>query len=205
MTQQINLYLAEFRPVRKYLSGRGVAQSALVLLLLLLAVVALNTARSYSVRGELLSAQAELTAQTSVTEQLQQSLAQRSSDTSLVQELSAREERLAESTEMLDFLRGSNLGNTTGFSEYMKDLSRASFEGMWLTEFSVLEGGQQIRLKGIAQKSAMVPDFIGRLASGRSPLRQQHFAKFLGNRINTAPLEGLEKQDLYQFELEAQN
>ena len=205
MTQQINLYLNEFRPSREYISGKGVLQAALVLLMVLVAVALINTTRSHTLGEELRVAQEQLTTQTDITNELQQSLARRGSDPALVQELSAREEQLAESQEMLEFLRGSNLGNISGFSEYMKDLSRASFDGIWLTEFSVLNGGEQIRLQGIAQQSAMVPDFISRLANGRSALRQQNFTKFLGNRINTTPLEGLEKQELYEFELETQN
>lgn len=205
MTQQINLYLPEFRPRRDYISGLRVLQGAVVLLVVLVVLAVFNTVRQGDLQSELQLAQERLAAQTGITEELQQNLARRGSDPALVQELSEREDQLAQSREMLDFLRGTNLGNITGFSEFMKDLSRASFDGLWLTEFDLLQGGQHVRLQGIAQQSAMVPDFIGRLSNGRSPLRQRDFTRFQGNRINTAPLEGLEKEDLYQFELETGN
>lgn len=205
MTQQINLYLAEFRPSRNYLSGRGVLQGAVALAVVLVVLAVVEVVQERDLRSELQLAQERLAAQTNITNELQQNLARRGSDPALVEELSSREQQLAESREMLDFLRGTNLGNISGFSEFMKDLSRAAFDGLWLTEFDLLQGGQHVRLKGIAQQSAMVPDFIGRLSGGRSPLRDRDFSRFLGNRINTSPLEGLEKVDLYQFELETRN
>ncbi len=205
MIQQINLYLPEFRPSRNYITGRGVLQTATVLVVGMLVLAGFSTLQNRRLTDELQSAQQQLAAQTVVTNELQQNLARRSSDPALVQELTDREQRLAESREMLDFLRTTNLGNISGFSEYVKDLSRASFDGLWLTEFNLLNGGENVRLKGIAQQSAMVPDFIGRLSNGRSPLRQRDFSRFLGNRINTTPVEGMENVELYQFELETRN
>lgn len=200
--QQVNLYLPEFRPHKEYVRGIRVLQLGVAMMLVMAVFSAHAYLTAHNLRAELEMTQRQLYQQTELTNELQQNLARRSSDPALVQELSDREQRLAESREMLEFLRGTNLGNINGFSEYLKDLSRASFEGLWLTEFSLLDGGQDVYLKGIAQQSAMVPDFIGRLGSGRSPLRERNFSRFLGNRINTTPVEGLENTELYQFELE---
>jgi len=202
MNQQINLYLPEFRPGHNYIDGERVLQITTVLILLMLLVSGVNYFRASSLQAEMEVAQARLAEQTSITNELQQNLARRGSDPVLVQELADRERRLAESAEMLEFLRGTNLGNVEGFSEHLKDLSRATFDGLWLTEFDLLNGGSNVYLKGIARQSAMVPDFIGRLSGGKSPLRDRDFSRFLGNRINTSPVEGLETVELYEFELE---
>ncbi len=202
MNQQINLYLPEFRPSRDYINGVQLLQIAAIALLIMVVISGTNFFRESSLQAQLQVAQARLTEQTNITNELQQNLARRSSDPALVQELSDREQRLAESEEMLDFLRGTNLGNIEGFSEHLKDLSRATFDGLWLTEFDLLNGGRNVYLKGIARQSAMVPEFIGRLSGGSSPLRDRDFSRFLGNRINTTPVEGLERVELYQFELE---
>ena len=202
MNQQINLYLPEFRPSVDYIDGVRLLQITAIALLLMVVVSGSNFFQVSSLNTQLQSAQARLSSQTNITNELQQNLARRSSDPALVEELSEREQRLAESEEMLAFLRGTNLGNTDGFSEYIKDLSRATFEGLWLTEFDILNGGNNIYLKGISQQSAMVPEFIGRLSAGKSALRDRDFARFLGNRINTTPVEGLQSIELYQFELE---
>ena len=202
MMQQVNLYLPEFRPNREFVSAIRVLQLAALVIVVMAVMSANNFLKTRSLRADLQAAQTQLAAQTQVTNQLQQDLARRASDPALVQEVADREQRINESREMLEFLRGTNLGNIRGFSEYVKDLSRASFDGMWLTQFNLMNGGQNVYLKGIAQQSAMVPDFVNRLDDGQSPLRDRDFSRFLGNRINTTPVEGLETTELYQFELE---
>ncbi len=204
MKQQINLYLPEFRPGHAYINGMQLLQIGAILLFIMALISGINFFSKTALQAELQAVQSRLTEQTNITNELQQNLARRSSDPALVQELSDREQRLAETTEMLDFLRGTNLGNIEGFSEHLKDLSRATFDGLWLTEFDLLNGGRNVYLKGIARQSAMVPDFISRLSGGTSPLRDRDFSRFLGNRINTTPVEGLERVELYQFELETQ-
>lgn len=202
MIQQINLYLPEFRPSREFIRAIRVLQLAVVVILVMVVMTATNYLKTRNLKADLQLAQTQLSEQVAITSQLQRDLASRASDPALVEELADREQGLAESKEMLQFLRGTNLGNITGFSEYIKDLSRASFDGLWLTQFNLLNGGQNVYLKGITQQSAMVPDFVNRLAAGKSPLTDRDFSRFLGNLINTAPVEGLEQTKLYQFELE---
>ncbi len=202
MMQQVNLYLPEFRPNREFINAARVLQLTGFVVLVMAIMWANNLLKSSTLRSDIQATQSQLTAQTAITSQLQQSLARRASDPALVVELTEREQALAESREMLEFLRGSNLGNITGFSEYVKDVSRAASDGLWLTQFNFNNGGQDVYLKGIAQQSAMVPEFINRLASGKSPLVERDFSRFLGSLINTTPVEGLERTRLYQFELE---
>lgn len=202
MIQQVNLYLPEFRPSREFINAIRVLQLGGFVIFVMAVMWANNFLKASTLRSDIQSTQSQLTAQTEITNQLQQNLARRASDPALVVELNEREQGLAESREMLEFLRGSNLGNITGFSEYVKDISRAASEGLWLTQFNFMNGGQSVYLKGIAQQSAMVPEYINRLAAGKSPLVERDFSRFLGSLINTTPVEGLENTRLYQFELE---
>ena len=202
MIQQVNLYLPEFKPSREFVNAVRVLQLASFVLLVMAVMWVNNSIKISILRSDIQTTQSQLTAQAEITNQLQQNLARRASDPALVEELAKREQALAESREMLEFLRGTNLGNITGFSEYVKDVSRATSEGLWLTQFDFLNGGENVYLKGIAQQSAMVPEFINRLAAGKSPLVERDFSRFLGNLINTTPVEGLENTRLYQFELE---
>ncbi len=202
MIQQVNLYLPEFRPSREFINAIRVLQLAGFVIFVMAVMWGNSFLKTSTLRSDIQTTQSQLTAQTEITNQLQQNLARRASDPALVVELNEREQELAESREMLEFLRGSNLGNITGFSEYVKDISRAASDGLWLTQFNFMNGGQSVYLKGIAQQSAMVPEFINRLAAGKSPLVERDFSRFLGNLINTTPVEGLERTRLYQFELE---
>ncbi len=202
MNQQINLFLPEFRPQNDWLTGNRVLQVSAVVLLIIVATTVSNLVQRSGLRGELASATDTLEQLTDRTNELQQEVARRGSDPELARELEQREQRLAESQELLSFLSETNLGNIDGFSEHIKDLSRASFDGLWLTQFNMTAGGESVYIKGLTHQSAMVPNFIGRLADGRSPLRERNFSRFLGNRVNTTPVVGLEGAELYQFELE---
>ncbi|MES3007224.1 MAG: hypothetical protein V4751_05580 [Pseudomonadota bacterium] len=202
MNQQINLFLPEFRPQNDWLTGNRVLQVSAVVLLIIVATTVSNLVQRSGLRSELASATDALEQLTDRTNELQQEVARRGSDPELARELEQREQRLAESQELLSFLSETNLGNIDGFSEHIKDLSRASFDGLWLTQFNMTAGGESVYIKGLTHQSAMVPNFIGRLADGKSPLRERNFSRFLGNRVNTAPVEGLEGAELYQFELE---
>jgi len=202
MNQQINLYLPEFRPQNDWLTGIRVLQVSAALLVIIIATTASNFVQRSGLRAELASVTGELEQLTTSTNALQQEVARSGSDPELARELEQREQRLAESRELLKFLSDTNLGNIDGFSEHIKDLSRASFDGLWLTAFNMTGGGESVYIKGLAHQSAMVPNFIGRLSDGNSPLRERNFSKFLGNRVNTTPVEGLEGVELYQFELE---
>jgi hypothetical protein len=202
MNQQINLFLPEFRPQNDWLTGVRLLQVSAVVLVIIMATMVGNFVQRSGLRSELASLTGQLDQLTTTTNELQQEVARRGSDPELARELEQREQRLAESRELLNFLSDTNLGNIEGFSEHIKDLSRASFDGLWLTAFNMTEGGESVYIKGLAHQSAMVPNFIGRLADGNSPLRERNFSRFLGNRVNTTPVEGLEGVELYQFELE---
>jgi hypothetical protein len=202
MNQQINLFLPEFRPQNDWLTGIRVLQVSAVVLLIIVATTVGNFLQRSDLSNELARVTGALEQITTSTNELQQAVARRGSDPELARELEQREQRLAESRELLSFLRETNLGNFDGFSEHIKDLSRASFDGLWLTEFNMTEGGESVYIKGLAHQSNMVPRFISRLLDGKSPLRQRSFSRFLGNRVNTTPVEGMEGVELYQFELE---
>lgn len=202
MNQQVNLFLPEFRPQNNWLTGIRVLQVSAVVLLIIIATMVSNFVQRSGLRAELASVTAQLGQLTNSVNELQQEAARRGGDPELAGELEQREQRLAESRELLNFLRDTNLGNIEGFSEHIKDLSRASFDGLWLTQFNMTEGGESVYIKGLAYQSAMVPNFIGRLGDGQSPLRQRNFSRFLGSRVDTSPVEGLEGAELYQFELE---
>ncbi|MCI5106785.1 MAG: hypothetical protein MRY76_08745, partial [Pseudomonadales bacterium] len=122
------------------------------------------------------SLQATLAEETRKTGELDELLARRSENTELSNRLETAESRLASSRQIRNFLGETKLGNTTGFSEYFKDLSRAALQGMSITEFSFSEGGEQVELAGQVVDSALVPRYVSNIESGQSPIRQLHFS-----------------------------
>lgn len=167
-SQQVNLYLPEYRPRRDWLT----ATRFLALMLCAVALVAVLSAVDYGRRYLLEQRQGDtqqaLTAQTRVTEQLERELASMATDASLLSEVRVRQDSLAQLEGTLATLQSLGQGNINGFSEYLKNMSQASFEGLWLTRISITNAGAKASLEGRAMQGAMVPRFVDRLSSGWS-------------------------------------
>ena len=110
---------------------------------------------------------------------LNRNIESRSQNSGLTRRLQLAEARLQASRQIRDFLSQSQLGNIQGFSEYFKDIARASMDGLSINEFAITQGGEQIILAGEVVDSAMVPRYVDNIEGGLSPLRQQRFSPLI--------------------------
>jgi hypothetical protein len=176
MQQQINLYLPEFRQKKEALDFSNMVKLLGVLLGLMLLNFAYDSVDTWLLSNRLETLQATLAEETRKTEELDELLARRSENNELSNRLETAETRLESSRQIRNFLGQTKLGNTAGFSEYFKDLSRAALQGMSITEFRFSEGGEKVELSGQVVDSALVPRYVNNIESGQSPLRQLHFS-----------------------------
>ncbi len=176
MTQQINLYLSEFRvkkdPVTLLLMGQVIGG--------VLAIMLLLTSYDFLVRwqlnGELAQLQVTLQEESQKTAELDGLLARRSQSDELTRRLENAEARLLSDRQVRDFLSRTKLGNLVGFSEYFKDLARASLEGFSLSTIEITSGGEQVKLLGQVVDSSLVVRFVSNLEHGNSPIRDLNFS-----------------------------
>lgn len=162
MAQQINLYNPALRRQREWLSLNGVALAAAVFALLLavaggvLRVQAGQRAQAVlALDGELGAARARL-AQVAGAGGVAASEAQ----------LKTLEEMLAARREVLAALQsggGLSPEATTGFADYLRGLARQTVNGLWLTGFSVAQGGEGMEIRGRMLVADRLPDYIRRL------------------------------------------
>ena len=193
MQQQINLYLPEFYVKKDPVTALLMGQVIVVVVGLMVLVTAFDLFTQWRLENELETLQASLQEETRRTGELDEQLARRSQNTELTDRLEQAEARLVADAQIRDFLSQTQLGNVSGFSEYFKDLSRASFEGISLTGFAFSDGGSSVELQGYTADSAMVPRYVDNIENGRSPLRSQRFSPSI-SRASTA-------EQLFQFEL----
>jgi Fimbrial assembly protein (PilN) len=73
----------------------------------------------------------------------------------------------AEQNELIETLKSGVLGNTTGYSEYMRAFSRQVVQGLWLTGFKVTGDAAQISLRGGVVNPELLPVYIQRLGRER--------------------------------------
>lgn len=81
----------------------------------------------------------------------------------LDQQLQKLETQAAVQQELIGALKNGAIGNTTGYSEYMRAFARQVVPGLWLTGFDIEGDGTQISLSGGVLDPGLVPVYIQRL------------------------------------------
>jgi len=81
----------------------------------------------------------------------------------LEDELKQLEAQVAAQETILNMLKSGALGNTEGYSEYMRAFARQTINGLWLTAFDIVGDGAQMSLSGAVVNPQLVPAYIQRL------------------------------------------
>lgn len=171
MSQQINLYNAALLSQKQHFSMQAMLQGALVL------VLGLALFYAYALHQvQLLGKQQEESAKryASVQERLTRNLSEFSpqqTQQQLAEETGRVEVQLAALEEQVKAL--ASMGNTSGYSEYMRGFARQTLNGLWLTGFTL--SSEQMIMSGGALSPELVPAYIKRLSQEQS-MRGKEFA-----------------------------
>lgn len=194
MSQQINLYNPLFEPRREWMSFNVAA----TVVLATFALIALGSAAAswrYNslVSKEHASAQRLTQAKEEMT-RLANQLAGRQKDPQLLAELDRTLAELKSRDEVVAVLQGGVLGNTAGYSEYLRAFARQSIEGLWLTGFSISGAGHHVVIEGRTLRAELVPDYLQRLNRERilqgstfAEMQMQQPAPEVGEKKSTEP------------------
>jgi len=163
VSQQINLFNPVFLKQRKYFS--------LLAMLQMLGLFLLGSALFYGYaiyQVKLLTQQSEESSKRYETEQAR--LARYTEEFSpekaaklLQDKVNALEARRAAQDEIVETLKTGAIGNSTGYSEYMRAFARQVVSGLWLTGFDIAGDGTQLGMSGSALSPELVPVYIQRL------------------------------------------
>jgi hypothetical protein len=93
--------------------------------------------------------------------------APRAASVTLQAELNAAELELKSLHNVESVLKGGALGDTAGYAEYFRALSRQNVSGLWLTGVSISGAGNDIGLRGRAMQATMIPNYVARLTGER--------------------------------------
>ena len=85
------------------------------------------------------------------------------------------EKQATEQDELVATLKSGVLGNTTGYSEYMRAFARQAVQGLWLTGFKVTGDAAHISLSGGVVDPELLPAYIQRLGK-ESVMRGKTFS-----------------------------
>jgi hypothetical protein len=194
MSQQINLYNPLFEPRREWMSFNVAATTVLAVLgLIAVGSIAANWRYHSLVRQEQAAAQRLAGAKEEMT-RLANQLASRQKDPQLLAELDRAQAELKSRDEVVAVLQGGALGNTAGYSEYLRAFARQSIEGLWLTGFSISGAGHHVVIEGRTVRADLVPDYLQRLNRERilqgstfAEMQMQQPVRDPGDKKSSAP------------------
>ena len=160
--QQVNLYLAEYRPRREWLSLEYCAAG---LMLFLFAMIAMNVFRYYELGSikqhvtVLEQREAALKAEVKGIKQTASASNKNALQTEVEQIRAVVENRNA----IKEIMSGNSMGNRTGFSSLMFTLGDKQVDDLVVDHFKFSQGGVYVALEGVAKRSESVPLYVHQL------------------------------------------
>lgn len=184
MSQNINLFGAAFRKQRRVVTLATVVQC------LALTLVALGGYHYYlrqqvnGLTAELASSEAVLNSQRNFMEKRGKPGAGKP-DAQLDADIARYETELKLARESVEALKGGAFGNQSGFAEYLRAFSRQSVNGLWLTGFTIVGGGE-LEIHGRVLSPDLLPSYIQRL-NQEQVLAGRSFARLEMSRPKADP------------------
>jgi len=163
VSQQINLFNPIFLKQKKYFSAVTMAQALGMVLLGSLALSGYTNYQVSRLSEEAQATSAQLAAVQAQLAKVNAAYGPRQKNVALDEELKTAEFELDMLQRVTDILKKGEIGDTRGYSEYMRAFSRQIMPGVWLTGFSITGAGSEITLQGRTLKPELVPAYLGQL------------------------------------------
>jgi len=162
MMQQVNLYVPELRPRRELLSAEA---GAVVLASMVFILVAATMLQSHQLSVEEKQVEQQEQQLQLLTQQVDDLKANSSGEikTDLDAEIAQLRNAIHNRQQIAKVLTGKEMGNKSGFSEYLAGISQAMPEAITLTAFSIKDSGGTAHFQGLAKKAQNIPLFFARL------------------------------------------
>ena len=163
MSQQINLYNPLFRKQEKYFSTVTMMQALGLILLGSLLVYGYAWYRTAGLEQRSVQAEKSFQATQVQLAQASASFGPRHPSKLLQDEIVQMDNDVKARRQIIELLGKGELGNTQGFSEYLRALSRQTLNGLWITGFHVTGLGSDMAINGRTLQAELVPVFINHL------------------------------------------
>lgn len=177
MQQQINFYRAEFRREQRAFGANTMISACGAIALAMLLGYAFAAQKMSGIETELQIVNQQELAAIDRLEQLRPIVDAAAGERTWADRLDDATRTLEEKQLVLSLVQGSTLGDTLGFSRYLRSLARQDFEGLWLTRISLSALGNRNRLEGKALRAELVATYLQSLAA-EPPFAKQRFHQF---------------------------
>ena len=164
MSQQINLYNPIFLKQEKHFSARTMLQGLGVIALGLAALCGYAFFESRAAERTAQQYRDQIVTQRTQMVQLASQLAAQGRSKALEADIARLEGQLKARQGTLDALGTGELGNTSGFSEFLAAFGRQAMPGVWLTGIGVGDAGNALAVQGRALRAELVPAYLRALS-----------------------------------------
>lgn len=177
MQQQINFYSAEFRPRYQIFTVSAFLRVMAVTAMAMFATYVYGTQSLTAIANEraaVLQQEQVSNARLEKMRPIIEAMGSKKSWADLEQE---KLQLLKEKELVLEFVQGTQLGDTLGFSRHLRSLARLHLDGIWLNHIRLSALGDSTRLEGTALRADLVPAYLQFLAA-EPPFAAQRFRRF---------------------------
>lgn len=163
MSQQINLFNPAFCKKRELFGAVMLVQAVAVLLVVMVGLYGYQLRQVQGLNKVIKDGAAQLDQERARHVKVVAEYAPRPKDVTLEKRAEQLERQLKGDEAVLSVLQGGSLGNTQGYSAYMRAFARQIVSGLWLTDFSIHGAGHNMAIGGRALRAELVPAYIQRL------------------------------------------
>jgi len=164
MSQQINLYNPIFLKQEKHFSARTIVQALALIVVGLGALYVYALMQTRAAERVAREQRERIAAQRDQFVKLGPKFSPEGRSRALESEVARLEGEVKARHAVLAALGTGELGNTTGFSEFLAALGRQALPGVWLTGVNVGESGNDLRVSGRALRPELVPAYLKALS-----------------------------------------
>jgi len=163
VSQQINLFNPDFSRKRELFSALMLLRALAVLLVILAGVYAYQYRQMQGLEKQARDGAVQLEQERAHLLKLTAEYAPRAKSQALEKRVTELEQQLKGEEAVLEVLQSGSLGNTQGYSGYMRAFARQTVNGLWLTGFSIKGAGKDMAIGGRTLRPELVPAYIQRL------------------------------------------
>ena len=160
MNQQINLFQPIFRKERKVLSFEALIQISGIMIVALAALYGYGSWNNIGLAKEISGLKKQHDERITMLERVSREAASRTNNAEVEKEIQRLEAELAAERYIVSLLGEGQLSKGLGFSEYLEIFSRRVVQGMWISKFTVFDGGQHMLIKGGTLSADLLPQFL---------------------------------------------
>jgi len=164
MTAQINFYHTRFRKKHLLLPLSRMLAIVFLATLSIPALLIFNNLQVQKIAGHSAQLQQDYSHMEAEWAKIQNTLAQKDTNTRLAAEATKLETILAYRSELMQLIRANGFEPHKGYSDYLIALARQHIDKIWLTRIGITQNGSSLNIEGKTTDAVTLPVYLNRLS-----------------------------------------